>query len=35
MYIYIHVNQTANNAVGDLVFFFVNLLMQWNGHVFF
>ena len=29
------VNQikTANNAVGDLVFF-VNLVMQWNGHVF-
>ena len=30
------VNQikTANNAVCDLVFF-VNLLMRWNGHVFF
>ena len=37
MYIYIYVNQikTANNAVGDLVFFGVNLVMQWNGHVFF
>ena len=34
------VNQikTANNinVVGDLVFFFlVNLVMRWNGHVFF
>ena len=31
------VNQikTANNAVGVLVFFFVNLVMRWNGHVFF
>ena len=30
------VNQikTANNAVGDL-FFVVNLVMRWNGHVFF
>ena len=28
--------KTANNAVGDLFFFFfVNLLMRWNGHVFF
>ena len=26
--------ETANNAVGDLVFF-VNLVMRWNGHVFF
>ena len=37
MYIYIRVNQikTANNAVGDLGFFFVNLVMRLNGHVFF
>ena len=30
-----HVNQikTANNAT--LFFFFVNLVMRWNGHVFF
>ena len=36
IYIYIYVNQikTANNAVGDLVFF-VNLVMRWNGHVCF
>ena len=27
--------RTANNAVGDLVFFVVNLAMRWNGHVFF
>ena len=31
------VNQikTANNAVGDLVLFYINLVMRWNGHVFF
>ena len=36
------VNQikTDNNAVGELVLFFfvlffVNLVMRWNGHVFF
>ena len=27
--------KTANNAVGDLGCFFVNLVMRWNGHVFF
>ena len=28
--------ETANNAVGDLFFFFlVNLVLRWNGHVFF
>ena len=35
IYKHIYVNQikTANNAVGDV--FFVNLVMRWNGHVFF
>ena len=33
---YVNHIKTANNAVGDLVsVFFVNLVMRWNGHVFF
>ena len=35
MYIYVNQIKTANNAFGDLVFFFVNLVMWWNGHIFF
>ena len=39
MYIFIYVSQikTANNinTVDDLVFFFGNLEMRWNSHVFF
>ena len=34
--IYVNQIKTANNAVGDLVLFFlVNLVMWWNGPVFF
>ena len=32
---YVNQIKTANNAVGDLGFFFVNLVMRWSGHVFF
>ena len=33
--IYVNQIKTANNAVGDLFFSFVNLVMRWNGHFFF
>ena len=32
---YVNQIKTANNVVCDLVYFFVNLVMRWNGHVFF